>query len=149
MHPMLRIAAIAGLAVTAACTPQPEPVPVTTLPADAMVQVVGTASYRERIALMPGMTMIARVSDISLADASAKVLAEQRIALDGRQVPIPFALDVRRADLTAAHRTTVSVELRGADGRLEWVTDTIHPVEINSGPLGANMGELTMVRVGR
>ena len=149
MQGIARIAAISGLILTAACTAKPSSVPVTTLPAAVMVQVVGTASYRERIALMPGLTMIVRVADISLADAPAKVLAEQRIVLDGRQVPLPFALDVPRADLTAAHQTTVSVELRNAEGRLEWITDTIHPVTINSGPLGANVGELRLVRVMR
>lgn len=140
----------ASLAIaTGACATPSANEPVTTLPASVMVEVRGTAAYRERIALLPGAVMVVRVEDVSRADAPSIILAERSYATDGHQVPIPFSLEVPRAAINGAHRTNVRVVILSAQGELLWTTDTHYPVEINSGPLGADMGNLLLVRVNR
>jgi len=59
--------------------------------AAARVTLDGTAAYRERIALPPDARLRVAISDVSLADAPATVIAETEIATAGRQGPIPFA----------------------------------------------------------
>lgn len=51
----------------------------------------GAVTYRERIALPPGALVTVQLADISLADAPAAVIAEQKVAPTG-QLPIPFEL---------------------------------------------------------
>jgi putative lipoprotein len=51
----------------------------------------GAVTYRERIALPPGALVTVQLADVSLADAPAAVIAEQKIAPTG-QLPIPFEL---------------------------------------------------------
>ena len=61
-------------------------------PADesvALGTVTGTVTYRERIALTPEAMVEVQLLDVSIADASAKLIAEQTIKPQ-HQVPIPF-----------------------------------------------------------
>jgi putative lipoprotein len=51
----------------------------------------GAVTYRERIALPPGALVTVQLADVSLADAPAAIVAEQKISLTG-QLPIPFEL---------------------------------------------------------
>lgn len=51
----------------------------------------GEVLYRERIALPPGALVTVQLADVSLADAPAAVVAEQKISPSG-QSPIPFEL---------------------------------------------------------
>jgi putative lipoprotein len=58
----------------------------------AAEQVVrGEVVYRERIALPPGALVTVQLADVSLADAPAAIITEQKIAPSG-QSPIPFEL---------------------------------------------------------
>lgn len=56
------------------------------------ITVKGNLAYRERIALPPDSTAQVAVSDTSIADRMAPVIAEEKMDLDHRQVPIPFEL---------------------------------------------------------
>ena len=49
--------------------------------------VSGTVTYRERIALTPGASLVVELRDVSLAEAAAPLIARQTIANPG-QVPI-------------------------------------------------------------
>lgn len=66
------------------------------------IMLKGNLVYRERIALPPGSTAIVSLEDVSLADAPSPTIASQTIELDGRQIPIPFMLDVDADELSSA-----------------------------------------------
>jgi heat shock protein HslJ/uncharacterized lipoprotein YbaY len=63
----------------------------------APLTITGELSYRVRIALHPESTVVVALRDAT--DAGANPVAEQRIELEGRQVPIAFRLVVDRAAL--------------------------------------------------
>ncbi|TNF88356.1 MAG: hypothetical protein EP300_08085, partial [Gammaproteobacteria bacterium] len=73
--------------------------------------VTGTVTYRERIALTPEAVVDVKLLDVSIADVSAKLIAQQTIK-PKHQVPIPFELVYDPADIdermTYAVRATIS-----------------------------------------
>ena len=89
--------------------------------------VRGTVTYRERIALAPDAVIRITLSDVSLADAPAVVLAEATITAGGRQVPVPFELAYDRAAIRAQHTYTVRAAIYSGDS-MAWTTDTLYPV---------------------
>jgi uncharacterized lipoprotein YbaY/membrane-bound inhibitor of C-type lysozyme/uncharacterized membrane protein len=100
---------------------------------DAAVQaaegvLAGTVSYLERMALPPDATIDVRLEDVSRADAAATVLAEQRIAAQGRQVPIPFELRFPAERIERSRTYAVRAEIRAPDGALLFTTTTHHGV---------------------
>lgn len=119
---------------------------VTAPVADDTVTVSGEATYRERIALPPESVMVVRIEDVSLADTAATVLAEERYVSAGRQVPLPFSVEVPRAALEGAVRTSARVRIEGADGELMWITDTANPVTPVPGEDRIDLGTLVLVR---
>ncbi|HPE60787.1 MAG TPA: META domain-containing protein [Thiolinea sp.] len=126
------------LLLTAACA--------TPVPADNAV-IKGSAGYRERMQPPPGSTLHVSLNDISLADAPSVTLVEQRIALDGRSVPLDYELSVAKERLQARRRYTVRAEIRAADRSLLWVTDTMHSVD--PAQVRQTLAPIIMVRVGR
>lgn len=113
------------LAALAACetTPPGESPAALTEPA-SLVTLSGTAAYRERVALLPDARLVVRISDVSLADAAAPVIAEIEIATEGRQVPLPFSLDYDPARIDPRGRYAVSARINDGAGQLLWITDT-------------------------
>ena len=137
---MFLAAAGTALVLSACSAPAERP----TTPPETLT-LRGNLTYRERIAVPPGSVAEATLSDVSLADAPARVLARQTIAMEGRQVPVPFSLTVDRAQLKPRMRYSVSGTIRDSRGNLLWTTDTMHSVDPVS-PAG-DMGTLMMVRV--
>ena len=109
-----------------------------------MAVVTVTATYRERILLPPGHVLIVRVEDVSLADASARTLAEHREALDGRAPPYPTTLGFPRSQIDPRHTYAVRAEIRDAAGALRFTTDARHAVLTQGAPSTA---EIVMVGV--
>ena len=107
--------------------------------------ISGTVSYHERVALAPDDTIRVVLEDVSLADATAPVLAEQMIAGAGKQVPIPFTLTYDTGWIRDNHRYALRVQIRSANGVLLWTTDTTHPVITNGG--ATDEIEIRLVRV--
>jgi heat shock protein HslJ/uncharacterized lipoprotein YbaY len=100
----------------------------------------GSLRYLQRIALPPDSTVIVEVRDSTGGAEDGPVVAEQRIALDGRQVPIPFELTVPPGALQAGR----SYSLRGGvlvGGRPAWATDAV-PLPAAGGD--ADLGELML-----
>jgi uncharacterized lipoprotein YbaY/uncharacterized membrane protein/membrane-bound inhibitor of C-type lysozyme len=100
---------------------------------DAAVQaaegvLAGTVTFRERMALPPDATVDVRLEDVSLADAPATVLAEQHIAAEGRQVPIPFELRYPADRIESNRSYGVRAEIRAPGGALLFTTTTHHGV---------------------
>lgn len=108
--------------------------------------IIGSAAYRERIALVPGGVFTVSLEDVSLADASSTRLAEYSLTLTGEQAPLPFTLTVKQHKIKTNMTYAVRATIRGADGALEWTTDTVHTIDTE--PLMQDLGVLQMVRVG-
>ena len=131
LAPFLTLAACAGGVSDPAATPQP-------------LTIKGALAYRARIALPPDSRAIIELRDVSRPDGA--VVAEQRIDLAGRQVPIPFELAVARAKLDEGKRYAV----RGAvfsGGRPAWASDPAM-VDARGGVVDVGTLDMTPVRVG-
>lgn len=82
--------------------------------AAAPASLRGSVSYRERIALPPGATVIVRLIDVSLADAPSQTIAETTIRPRG-QVPVPFVLRYDDRDIRGRRSYALSAEIREGD----------------------------------
>jgi putative lipoprotein len=132
---------LATAAAVAACGPADDAQP----PAAAEGVLTGTVLYRERMALPPGAAVEVHLEDTSIADAPAVVLAEQTIATDGRQVPIPFELRYAIDRIEPNHRYGVRAAIRAADGELVFATTAHHAVLASGAPENV---EILVQRVG-
>ncbi len=103
--------------------------------------VTGTVAYRERIALTPEAVVEVQLLDVSLADASAKLIAEQTIKPE-HQVPIPFELVYDPATIDERYTYTVRATIRER-GRLMFTTDRSYRVLTRGAP---NHVDLILVR---
>jgi copper homeostasis protein (lipoprotein) len=106
----------------------------------AMDVVTGTAGYRERIAMGPGVLFEARIEDVSRADALSVVIGSVRIEDTGNP-PYAFAIEYNAAAIIDTHTYAVRASL-SKDGALLFTTDTIVPVLTRDAPNSVN---LTMV----
>ncbi|TGQ66648.1 MAG: META domain-containing protein [Mesorhizobium sp.] len=94
----------------------------------AAEQVVrGEVIYRERIALPPNAVLSVQLADVSLADAPARVIGEQKVTPTG-QVPISFAIkfdpSVIQRQMTYALQARITV-----DDRLMFISDMRHQLD--------------------
>jgi putative lipoprotein len=89
--------------------------------------VTGTVSYLQRIALPPTAVIIVQLQDTSRADAAAEVLAEDKITLGNRQVPVSFSLKYDQAKINEKHTYSVSARIL-VDGQLRFINDQSYPV---------------------
>lgn len=118
VSPFILVPAGVAVALAACATP----------PAAEQAEITGTATYRERILLPPGHVLTVRLEDVSLADAPARVLAEQVTPLEGRAPPYAFTLAYDPETIQANHSYAVRAEIRDETGRLRFTTDTRHAV---------------------
>lgn len=97
--------------------------------ASGPVLIRGELASRERIALTAESVAIV---ELTLAE-DGRVIAEQRLPLAGRQVPVPFELQAQRAALEggASYLVRGAIALRG---RTHWVSDPAE-VRAQSGPI--------------
>jgi hypothetical protein len=109
----------------------------------AAATVTGTISYRQRIALPPDARLVISLENVSLADASADVIADKVIETAGQQVPIPFTLTYNPADIQARDRYAVRAQIFYGEV-LRWTSDTHYPV-ITQGAASEVAIELVMV----
>lgn len=114
-------------------------------PSEQPVTVTGQITYRERIALPPTAQVEITLADVSLMDAPAKTIAQQRFTADGRQVPFAFSLTVDQRPLDPRHSYAVSARISDASGRLMFITDTRNSVAFD-GRGRIDMGTLTLVK---
>lgn len=89
--------------------------------------VKGEVVYRERIALPPNAVLSVQLADVSLADAPAPIIGEQKVSPAG-QVPISFEI---RFDSSAIRpRMTYALQARiTVDDKLMFISDTSHQVD--------------------
>jgi putative lipoprotein len=109
-----------------------------------MHKVTGTVTYLSRIALPPDSVVVVRLVDVSRADAPADLIAEQRIATAGKQVPIGFELayDPAAVDPRRIYAVQARIELQG---QLRFISDRRYEVVTGGRPSNA---DLVLVAVG-
>ena len=90
----------------------------------------GEVFYLQRIALPPAATLSVSLQDVSLADAPAVTLAEQKGPVNGKQVPLPFHLSYDPAQVKPGHSYSVSARIE-LDGKLMFITTERHSVQLN------------------
>ena len=117
---MKKIYLLALSALLGACqTPQPV----------AKAELNGEVFYLQRIALPPTATLSVSLQDVSLADAPAVLLAEQKGPVKG-QVPLPFHLSYDPAQVKPGHRYAVSARIE-LDGQLIFINTEHHAVNLD------------------
>jgi uncharacterized lipoprotein YbaY/membrane-bound inhibitor of C-type lysozyme len=105
--------------------------------------VTGTVTYLQRMALPPSAVIQVQLLDVSLADAPSQVIAEDKISLGDRQVPVPFELKFDPAAIDPKHAYSVSAKIM-VDGELRFISDQSHPVLTRGNP---NMVEIVVKQV--
>ena len=119
-------------------TPPPQPAKAQPPAISSFVDIGGSVSYLQRIALPPDAVLIVRVQDTSRADAKARTLAEQTIELAGQQVPIAFQLTVDRDLLGKKSRISLSARIERG-GKLLFINDKAYPVKLVDGKSHSDM----------
>ena len=125
MNLLAKLTIGAGTAVVAACATFGGG---RTADADAVIR--GELTYRQRIALPADAIAVVELRDARSAGAP---IAEQKIPLDGKQVPVAFELTVSRAALAAA----TAPEVRGGvmiDGAPAWASEP-KPIAADGGDI--------------
>lgn len=89
----------------------------------------GEVFYLQRIALPPAATLSVSLQDVSLADAPAVVLDEQKGQVKG-QVPLPFHLSYDPAQVKPGHRYSVSARIE-LNGKLLFISTEHHAVQLD------------------
>jgi putative lipoprotein len=100
--------------------------------------VSGMVSYLSRIALPASAIIEVKLQDVSLADAPAKVIAKEEIALGERQVPVPFELKFDPEKIDAKHMYAVSASIL-VNGELRFISDKAYPVLTRGNPAHAEV----------
>lgn len=117
---MNKLPLIAAAVLLSACQ-HPNPAPKASLD--------GEVFYLQRIALPATAILSVSLQDISLADAPAKVIDEQRGPVKG-QVPLPFHLSYDPAKVEANHRYSINARIE-VDGKLLFITTENHAVRLD------------------
>lgn len=130
------LASLLAACATPAPPPPPPPAPVVTPPPAAPIATAttysGTLDYPMRIALPPDTAALVEVLDAR----DETPIAIARYALDGRQVPVPFTIDVPAAEAGAARVLRASFVVKG---RKRWRSQTL-PVS----PAKTQLGTITL-----
>jgi putative lipoprotein len=116
---MKKLSLIATAVLLTACQHTPAP----------KASLNGEVFYLQRIALPPTAILSVSLQDISLADAPAKVIDEQRGPVKG-QVPLPFHLTYDPQQIEPNHRYSVNARIE-VDGKLLFITTENHAVRLD------------------
>ena len=128
------------LLAAAACqnSPSTEPGGEGTPSARPNASVTGAVTYRERIALSSGATLVVQLRDVSLQDTSSILIAEQVVPNPG-QVPIRFKVEYNWDDLVPRNTYSLTARIEESDGRLAFINDTAYEVITRGNPERVDM----------
>lgn len=102
----------------------------------------GQLIYRSRVALAPNSQALIELRDVSdSVQPEEAVVAEQRFSLNGRQVPLDFALELGANDLSADGDYQLRAALTEAD-RTTWVSE---PISVTPEAGILELGEVTLM----
>jgi putative lipoprotein len=124
------------LLAAVACT-EPAPAPGASADDKDLGRLVGSISYRERIALTNQAELVVTLEDVSRQDVASVILASQHIA-DPGQVPIRFELEYDRDAIDPRMRLVVRARITDR-GRLLFVTAEAVPVLTRGGDREAHL----------
>jgi putative lipoprotein len=98
----------------------------------------GTVAYRERVALPPDALVQVQLSDVSVQDAAAPLIAETTVKPEGRQVPLPFELryDPKKIDPKRTYAVRATIQ---SGGQLLFTTTTVTRVITQGNPSRADL----------
>ena len=102
------------------------------------MNVSGTVTYRERMALPPDAAVDVRLEDTSMQDAPAKLIGESVFATAGQQVPIPFQVSFNTADINPAHTYQLRANIT-VNGAKMFASTSAYPVVTNGAPMSASI----------
>jgi putative lipoprotein len=100
--------------------------------------VTGTVGYLVRMPLPPNAVIEVSLEDVSRVDAPATVVAEDKIVLGDRQVPVAFELKFDPAKINSRHTYTVSARIL-VDHKLRFINDKAYPVLTRGNPTQIEM----------
>jgi putative lipoprotein len=89
--------------------------------------VVGTVSYRQRIALPPDAVIEVRLQDTSRTDIAATTIGLTAIPATGDRPPVPFRIAYDPATIDASHSYSVRATI-SANGKLLYSSPATYPV---------------------
>lgn len=95
---------------------------------ERVTRLQGEVYYLPRIALPEGCTLTVSLSDVTVQDAPATVIAVSQTDIT-RQVPLPFELGYNARLLPQGHFYALSARIE-QQGRLLWINDSIHSVPL-------------------
>lgn len=98
------------MTIAAGCASYQKPT-VDTGPQQGVTRVTGTVTYRVRFVLPPDALVRVDLVDISRQGAPALTIGLQEIETGGRQVPIPFEIVYRSADIDPMHTYAVQARI--------------------------------------
>lgn len=90
----------------------------------------GEVTYRAGIALPETAKVRVTIEDVSRADASSRTLATRDIETQGRQVPIPFSLEVPAPEEDERGRYAIRAQI-WVEGRLAWTTTRAYQLKLD------------------
>jgi putative lipoprotein len=125
--------AVLGVLLLAACTPGPINA---TKPAGSSLptlSVSGTVTYLVRSALPPTAVIEVQLQDVSRMDVPAEVISTQTIEAKGNQVPFPYELSYKLAQITPKNTYVVHATIKDG-GKLLFTSTTSYPVITNGAP---------------
>ena len=139
----LFVAALGGVAITG-CAALPSDSSSSETVIAQRITITGHATYRERIALAPGYVFNVTLSDVSISDHAAPVLAKTTRTLGTEQVPLSFKMDVDTSETSSNGKYAIRATLTDPLGNLEWTTDTTNTLTLDAG--GQDVGTLLMAK---
>ncbi len=98
-----------------------------------LAYIMGTVAYDQKIALPPDAVLNIQLQDVSLADASAKVISEQVIS-DFGQVPIPFKLAYNADEIDTRNTYAVQARIEDGGGNLLFISTSAYNVITHDNP---------------
>lgn len=100
--------------------------------AQQSVQIQGAFLYRERIALPPNAYATVTLNNVTDQALPAAMIAEQKIDLNGKSVPIDYNLIANDFELNSHMRYALQIEIREANGTVLFATHPAQPIDATS-----------------
>jgi putative lipoprotein len=97
-------------------------------------KISGSISYVQKVALPPNATVELRLEDVSRPDAPPILVAEKKVATQGRQQPIPFQLEYDSTRIQPTHHYAVRASIV-SDGAKIFATGSGYPVITGGNPV--------------
>jgi putative lipoprotein len=95
-------------------------------------------AYRERIAMPENAVLTVQLQDVALADAPAKLIAEQKFTFAGHQVPLPFEVHYDSTKIDAKHMYALSARIT-VNEQLMFMNTTTYRVITQGNPARADI----------